>query len=160
MVAALAGAAPFSNAETDATAHWLLDDIATLAGDFADIAECAEVRVRLERVTDKGCAAFHIDTLPLRLLCTYAGHGMQWADEPYIRRPELGLRGRSTKEANAAIVPDAARIRTMCTGAVAIFKGRLWPGGEGRGLIHRSYPVCCIQHARLRLVIDPAGYGY
>jgi hypothetical protein len=159
-LAALASAAPFSCAENNAAAHWLLEDIATLAAEFADLAECEKVRVRLDCVLDRGCAVFHMDTLPVRLLCTYAGRGMQWTDEAHVRRSELGLRGRTSEEANAAIVPDAAHIRTMPTGAVAIFKGRLWPGGEGQGLIHRSYPVCCADHARLRLVIDPAGYCY
>jgi hypothetical protein len=159
-LAAFAKLAPFSGAEREPAAHWLLEDIAALAAEFADVADCGKVRVRLSKVADHGCAAFHVDNLPARLLCTYAGRGMQWADEPHVRRPEIGLRGRTTDEANSAIVADAAQIRTMPTGAVAIFKGRLWPGSEGRGLVHRSYPVCCSDHARLRLVIDPAGHAY
>ena len=160
LLAALAKLAPFSRAEHEPTAHWLLEDIGVLAAEFADASDCGRVRVRFSKVADHGCAVFHIDNLPARLLCTYAGRGMQWADEPHVRRDELGLRGRSTEEANAAIVPEATNIQTMPTGAVAIFKGRLWPEGEGRGLVHRSYPVCCSDHARLRLVIDPAGHTY
>jgi Protein of unknown function (DUF1826) len=34
-------------------------------------------RVRLTKVADDGCAAFHVDGLPLRVLCTYAGKGGQ-----------------------------------------------------------------------------------
>jgi len=160
LLAALAATAPFARAEFHAPAHWLLEDFIALADDFTAVADCGEVRLRLERVPDHGCAAFHVDSLPVRLLCTYHGHGTQWADEPHVRRAELGLRGRTIGEANAAIVPDATHIRTMPAGAVAIFKGRLWPGAEGGGLVHRSYPVCCGDHARLRLVIDPAGHAY
>jgi hypothetical protein len=160
LVAALAGLKLFDRANHEPAAHWLLEDIVALGALFANAADCVQVRVRLCKVADHGCAAFHVDTLPARLLCTYAGRGMQWADEPHVRRAELGLRGRSAEAANAAIVPDAAEIRTMPTGAVAIFKGRLWRGSEGGGLVHRSYPVCCGDHARLRLVIDPAGHGY
>jgi len=160
LIAAFASRPTFHDAVRNAALHWLIEDIADLAADFAVLADCSEVRVRLTKVADDGCAAFHVDTLPVRLLCTYAGRGTQWADEPDVRRAELGLRNRTTAEANAAIVPDATRIRTMRTGAVAVFKGRLWPGANGSGLVHRSHPVCCGEHARLRLAIDPAGYGY
>jgi len=160
MLPLLAATTVFTSAADDAPAHWLLEDIASLADEFGQLADCAEVRVRLTKVSDDGCAAFHVDRLPLRLLCTYAGKGTQWAAEADLRRAGLGLCFGSAAEANAAIVPDAGSIRTMPTGAVAIFKGRLWPGAEHRGLVHRSHPVCCGEHARLRLVIDPAGSGY
>jgi len=150
----------FTRAADHPVAHWILDDVGFLATVFTDLAECGKVRVRLSKVSDHGCAAFHIDNLPVRLLCTYAGQGMQWAGEPHVRRTELGLRGRTTEETNTAIVPDAAHIRTVPTGAVALFKGRLGTSGQGHGLIHRSYPVCCSDHSRLRLVIDPAGHAY
>jgi hypothetical protein len=156
----LAASTVFTRAADDAPAHWLLEDIASLADEFGQLADCAEVRVRLTKVSDDGCAAFHVDRLPLRLLCTYAGKGAQWAAEADVRRAELGLCFCSAAEANAAIVPDAGSIRTMPTGAVAIFKGRLWPGAERRGLVHRSHPVCCDEHARLRLTIDPVGSRY
>ena len=160
MLPLLAATALFTRAADDAPAHWLLEDIASLADEFGQLADCAEVRVRLTKVSDDGCAAFHVDNLLLRVLCTYAGKGAQWAAEADVRRAELGLCFCSAAEANAAIVPDAGSIRTMPTGAVAIFKGRLWPGAEHRGLVHRSHPVCCGEHARLRLTIDPAGSRY
>jgi hypothetical protein len=160
MLPLLAATALFTRVADDAPAHWLLEDIASLADEFGQLADCAEVRVRLTKVSDDGCAAFHVDNLLLRVLCTYAGKGAQWAAEADVRRAELGLCFCSAAEANAAIVPDAGSVRTMPTGAVAIFKGRLWPGAERRGLVHRSHPVCCGEHARLRLTIDPVGSRY
>ena len=159
LLAKLSASPFFSDASTDATKGWLLEDIFELASEFASLAGSENVRLRFSKVTDCGCAAFHVDTLSARLLCTYAGKGTEWADEPDVCRDQLGLRGRTVDEANAAIIPDAARIRTMPTGAVAIFKGRRWPGSEQRGLVHRSAPVCCADHARLLLVIDP-GLSY
>ena len=134
MLPLLAATALFTRAADDAPAHWLLEDIASLADEFGQLADCAEVRVRLTKVSDDGCAAFHVDNLLLRVLCTYAGKGAQWAAEADVRRAELGLCFCSAAEANAAIVPDAGSIRTMPTGAVAIFKGCLWLGAEHRGL--------------------------
>lgn len=157
---ALSRHAFFQKSRSRKTLDLLLEDFVSLATDFANVIECTAVRVRFDLVADDGCVVFHVDSLPARMLCTYAGGGTQWADESHIRRAELGLQGRTPRKANAAIVPDPAHIRTMPTGAVAIFKGRLWPGGESRGLVHRSHPVCCADHARLRLVIDPAGHAY
>lgn len=157
---ALSRHAFFQKSRSKQTLGLLLEDFVSLATDFANVIECTAVRVRFNRVVDDGCVVFHVDSLPARMLCTYAGGGTQWADEPHVRRAELGLQGRTPNTANTAIVPDSATIRTMPTGAVAIFKGRLWPGGESRGLVHRSHPVCCADHARLRLVIDPAGHTY
>ncbi|MEY5009968.1 MAG: hypothetical protein RLZZ253_1107 [Verrucomicrobiota bacterium] len=139
---------------------WLGRDIQELAERFARALDCETVRIRLHRVVDKGCAAFHVDTLSARLLCTYAGAGMEWVDEPDVRRNELGLNGRSLSDANRAIVPDTSRIRELKAGAVGIFKGRLWGDGSARGLVHRSPPGCCEKHARLRLLIDPGHSQY
>jgi hypothetical protein len=150
----------FHNPALLPASQWLLEDVAKLASEFAAVADCSEVRLRLTKIADDGCAVFHVDTVPLRLLCTYAGMGTQWVEEPDLRRFELGLRNRTTAETNAAIVPDANRIRTISTGAVAMIKGRLWPGAQGGGLVHRSHPVCCGDHARLRLAIDVADQGY
>jgi len=138
-----------------AVGPWLCADIEARVRDLADAADCGRVRVRLAVVRDAACAAFHVDTLRVRLLCTYHGEGMEWADEPDVNRSELGLRGRSIAETNAAIVPEPGQIQTLPTGAVAHFKGLLWPGNEGCGLVHRSAPSCCGEHPRLRLVIDP-----
>jgi hypothetical protein len=138
-----------------AAGRWLCEDIAARALDLAAAADCGCARIRLAAVRDAACAAFHVDTLRVRLLCTYHGEGMQWADEPDVNRSELGLRGRSIAETNAAIVPEPVQIRTVPVGAVALFKGLLWPGNEGCGLVHRSAPSCCGEHPRLRLVIDP-----
>ena len=148
-------AALASLAGVGAVGPWLCADIEARVWDLADAADCGRVRVRLAVVRDAACAAFHVDTLRVRLLCTYHGEGMEWADEPDVNRSELGLLGRSIAETNAAIVPEPGQIRTVPAGAVALFKGLLWPGNEGCGLVHRSAPSCCGEHPRLRLVIDP-----
>ena len=133
---------------------WLSDDVQRLVVIFSTLAEESRIRVRLERIRDNGCAKFHVDTLKLRLLCTYAGPGTEWVPEGRGRRDCLGWNRGSTDEANARIVPDSKAVQTMATGSVAVFKGRLHPGFEGQGLIHRSAPVCCEKEHRLRLCLD------
>ena len=133
-----------------------LDDMARLVALFREISGAPAVRLRLERVADPACAAFHADTLALRLLCTYHGSGTQWLENENVRRDELGLRGRTIADANAAMIVDTENIRTIPAWHVAIFKGRAWPGEEANALVHRSFPVCCADHARLRLCLDLA----
>lgn len=56
----------------------LLDDIATLASRFAHLSGGDVLDVRLDRVDDNACAAFHRDCVSLRLLATYRGAGTEW----------------------------------------------------------------------------------
>ena len=133
----------------------LADDITRLSALFSELAKTIHPRVRLERVEDDGCAIFHADSLKIRLLCTYAGAGTEWLENSNVRRDELGSRGRSIRETNAAIVIDKAKIRRIPAWHVAVFTGR---GREGTpALIHRSAPVSTSNDFRLRLCIDLPG---
>lgn len=129
-------------------------DIDLLIARFRSISGSDRVRVRLSRVVDAACALFHVDTLTLRLLCTYHGAGTQWVPDALASRKQLGLRGRSMRKANSAIVRNAEDIQTMGEWHVGILKGRAFPGDSNSALIHRSHPQCCESHARLRLVLD------
>ncbi len=143
-----------SAAPTEAFAA-LAADFLQLANEFRTITGRQHFRLRFERVEDDGCALFHVDTLPMRMLCTYAGPGTQWLEENNVRREQLGSRGRDLEAANAAIVIDPERIRTEPAWHVLVFKGRLWDGhGYSDGLVHRSAPVRHSRDYRLRLTID------
>lgn len=146
---------PFSESHIRSSIQALKLDIVNLASRFTAISGHQHLRVRFERVENDGCALFHVDTLPLRLVCTYSGPGTQWVEEEHVCRGQLGLRGRTLEEANLAIVPDPNSIRTCPAWHVLIFKGRLWKGhGYFDGLVHRSAPVRHPNDFRLRLTID------
>lgn len=138
------------------------DSLSALAKDVREIAECfstitgrTHVRLRFEKVEDDGCALFHVDTLPLRMLCTYSGPGTQWVEEENVRRDQLGSRGRTIEEANAAIVIDPTHVHTAPCWHVLAFKGRMWDGHAHQdGLVHRSAPVRHPRDHRLRLTVD------
>lgn len=134
---------------TDAAAAGpLLPDIAALVRIYADLVGCPSVALRLERVTGNGCKFLHVDYVGVRLLCTYRGAGTQWAPDDAVRRDGLGTGN------NAAVLPDARRLRRMNAGDVGVLKGESWPGNRGRGLVHRSPParpgvarlVLCLDH--------------
>jgi hypothetical protein len=131
-------------------------DVATLAVLFATVSGVKRPRLRLTREEDGGCVLFHPDTPSLRMICTYAGPGTQWLENDNVRRQELGSRGRSHEAATDAAVIDPARIRTISTGHVVLFKGQLWPGEEENALIHRSPPIHSRGDYRILLRVDPS----
>jgi hypothetical protein len=55
-------------------------DMRLLGHLFANLSVCSRVRFRLEHLIDDACSKHHVDSVRLRLLCTYAGLGTDWID--------------------------------------------------------------------------------
>ena len=130
----------------------LAEDIQMLVNLFCGISDASHARIRLGRIENDACRLFHADSLHMRMLCTYAGPGTEWLDSDNARHEELGSRGRTIEETNAAIVIDPAQIRHVAPWHVAVFTGRLRP--DTPPLIHRSAPVPTEKEHRIRLCID------
>lgn len=135
--------------------NWLIDDLTDLVYRFSEAANTSSVRFRLETLRHAGCCKFHTDFLEVRMLCTYFGPGTEWVPGHAVCREEIGCSAGSLDEANRRIVPDFNKIQQAPTGTVLIFKGDLYPGEEGGGLVHRSAPVTASNHTRLLLRMDP-----
>lgn len=105
----------------------LAGDIAKLAARFAATMNIAEVRVRLEVVTGDACRRWHHDYADVRLVTTFAGRGTEYIAD--------GL------------------ARSLSTGPIALFKGRLAAPDEAL-VLHRSPPLVGTGERRLVLVID------
>jgi len=117
-----------------------------LALRFAGIMGVARVAVRLDVITDDACRRFHLDHVSARLLCAWRGAGTQFAPQ-----------GPETACADPACAhPSPPGLVGMQPGAVAIFRGRSWPGPEVSTVLHRSPPLAGTGWARLLLVVDPA----
>ncbi|MEM9523357.1 MAG: DUF1826 domain-containing protein [Pseudomonadota bacterium] len=114
---------------------WLIDDVAALAENFAELMRIPYLRLRFDVVTTNACRKFHIDAVTARLICTYRGTGTQY--------------GLSTDEAGPR------RIFTVPTGAPIALRGTLWPARPRSGLLHRSPPIEGTGETRLVLVLDP-----
>jgi hypothetical protein len=125
----------------EAIGEWtaMLSDYARLLGELAD---CAQVSVRLEVIDSDACRKFHGDYVTLRLIATLAGPGTQWLDNGDAARLRAGAD------------LDTLRVRDITTGHVALFKGREW--APDAPIVHRSPPVAGSGQQRLVLVIDPA----
>lgn len=114
-------------------AHWLLHDVLNLAHQYRTFSQTQELRVRLEIITGDSCRRFHVDNVPLRLLCTYAGPGVQWRYQ------------------------DEETIQETRPGAITLLKGLKFPGwSEERAILHRSPPLssCAFSTQRLLLTVD------
>jgi hypothetical protein len=134
---------------------WLIDDLTDLVYRFSEAADTSSILFRLESLRDAGCCKFHVHHLPRRMLCTYFGPGTEGAPGEAVCREEIGCIADSIETANRRIIPDADSIQQAPTGAVLLFKGNLYPGEKGNGLVHRSAPVSGPDHTRLLLRIDP-----
>jgi hypothetical protein len=126
---------------------WLAMDLQKLIGVFASLCSSRKFRVRIDQDLRRSCSLFHVDYVPLRMLCVYAGPGTEWLDEESADREALGTD-------NEQILRPDAPVRALREGDVAILKGEKYPGNGGRGLIHRS-PDFRVSQARILIAIDP-----
>lgn len=105
-------------------------DVSWLIGAFACLVDARRVGLRLRVLDGAMCPRFHVDHVPLRLICTYAGPGSEWL-----------------------AMPDAVEVNRLHSGDVALLKGEKWLGNEGAGLVHRS-PQLPEGQRRLMLTLD------
>ena len=122
----------------------LLDDLDNLVSQFAGIAQCDLVDVRLERVQHNACWKFHRDFVEKRLLTTYLGPNTQWVQPQYAESALL--------QQNRFKGP----IEDLAVDDVAIFKGsNIKPGN---GIVHRSPPIEGTGLTRLLLCLNKQSF--
>lgn len=105
-------------------------DVRWLVGAYACLLDARRVGLRLRALEGAMCPRFHVDHVPARLICTYAGPGSEWLT-----------------------APDAVQVEQLSTGDVAVLKGERWLGNKGQGLVHRS-PAVPAGQRRLMLTLD------
>ena len=112
----------------------LAEDLTLLGRLFATVTSDHTIRFRLEHVADDSCRQHHVDSVGLRLLCTYAGLGTEW-------------------------IHPAGQLCRMQVFHVGVFKGSTFPDAAPR-ILHRSPPVEHLpkrRRSRLLLCIDQPG---
>ncbi|WP_347332772.1 DUF1826 domain-containing protein [Marinimicrobium locisalis] len=140
----VAGILPAWAQALEGVEDWLAD-VEQLVNMYRCLFEPAAVGVRLHVIESPMCPRFHVDRVPVRLLCTYQGAGTEWLPEPLAKRPiKPGpLPEQPVKNHQLLRLP---------MGAVALLKGEAWEGNEGRGVVHRSPPP--EEGARVVLGVD------
>lgn len=104
---------------------------------YADLIGCPAVGLRVEVLARAMCPRFHTDRTGVRLLCTLRGPGTEWLARRCADRSRLGTGSGGLDDAESGLILDPSGIGQVPTGAIALLKGTLWPGGNG-GIIHRS----------------------
>lgn len=134
--AALAAACAEAGTPEGPARDALVAESAALARLAARLMAAPRLGLRLDVVRDDACRRFHLDRVRARLLCTWRGRGTQYGEAP-------------------AGGGDPDPVFEVPTGAPAVFRGSLAPGGAPR-LLHRSPPIEGTGETRLLLVVDPA----
>jgi hypothetical protein len=133
---------------------WLAD-IEHLVELFRDLFEPEGLGLRLRTLEKAMCPRFHVDKVPVRLVCTYGGPGTEWLPNDAADRAKLGHGACGLPDAKSGLILDPAAVRSMPAHAVGLLKGTLWEGNAGRGAIHRSPKPTPEQPRRLLLTLDP-----
>ena len=99
----------------------LLDDVALVTEILQELVDCPLAGVRTTRVRRAMCPRWHVDRVPLRMLCTYQGPGTEWLDDQGV--------DRRTRLKDAGIESSACRRADV--GELVLLKGALWQDNAG-----------------------------
>ena len=132
----------------------LLADLTYWIQAFAALFDGEQIGLRICHSRSVLCPRFHIDRVPVRLVCAYAGRSLQWLAEPDVDRGFLGHQagGRSDEESGLLRRQDA--IQSVPPQAIVLCRGEAWPGQAGRASVHRSPPALAQGQGRLVLTLD------
>lgn len=136
------------------TGEAFYSDVEVVIDMFACLFEARILGLRINVLEHAMCPRFHTDNVGVRLITTYHGLGTEWLPEGVVNRQALGTAHASQINTPGAIIADEQFIQRMNTGDVALFKGELWDGNEGRGIVHRSPAVTSQQPKRLVMTCD------
>ncbi len=125
-------------------------NLAALVDLFAGIAKAKRFKARLELNRTRPESRFHMDDVPLRLLTIYAGAGTEW-----LEGSSTDCRPSNEQDSSGGHRFDRERIHRIDRFAVAVLKGRTYPGAQGKGLVHRSPPTSKAAEGRLVYSLAP-----
>ncbi len=92
--------------------------------------------------TRRGCARYHVDNVPLRLLVTYSGQGTEWIPDTAANRTAF-ISGAPNNE----IIKDKSKRQFIENWDVSIFQG------GANGLLHRT-PDSALKEPTILMRLD------
>lgn len=129
-------------------------DVNHLLDLFRDLFAADRIGFRAHILDKAMCPRFHVDRVPVRLICTYGGWGTEWLPEYAVDRGKLGPGAGGLPDETSGIIRDPAAIQRLPTHAVGLLKGEQWEGNEGRGAVHRSPKPDGDRPKRLLMTLD------
>ncbi len=124
----------------DAFYRLWISDMAQISEMFCDINDSDTIGFCLS--SQRGCARYHVDNVPMRLLVTYAGQGTEWI-------PDISADRRAFESGapNEEIVKDPSNRQFMNPWDISLFRG------GPRGLLHRT-PDSALKNPTVLLRLD------
>ena len=132
----------------------LAADIALLTEVLGELLDATTIGYRLEVVGKAMCPRLHVDRVGIRLLCTYRGPGTEWVEDASVDRRFLGAASGGQPDETSGLLLAGHSIESIPPFAVALLKGSLWQGNDGRGIVHRSPAVAADEAPRVLLAMD------
>ena len=96
--------------------------------------------------SERGCRRYHIDSVDLRMLVTYAGKGTEWIPDDAADRAAF-----ANGEPNEKIVKDRSAIQYMKKWDIALFRG------GPKGLLHRT-PDAALDDLSILMRLDHSSF--
>lgn len=132
----------------------LAADIALLAEVLSELLDATTIGFRLEVVGKAMCPRLHVDRVGIRLLCTYRGPGTEWVEDASVDLRFLGAASGGQPDETSGLLLAGHRSESIPPFAVALLKGCLWQGNDGRGIVHRSPALADEDVPRVLLAMD------
>lgn len=137
------------------------DDAAPLIADIrfwiqacAELFDAEQIGLRICHSRSVMCPRFHIDRVPVRLVCAYAGPSLQWLAESDVDRSFLGHNAGGLSDENSGLIRRTDAIQHVPPQAIALCRGEAWPGQAGRASVHRSPPLPPDGSGRIVMTLD------
>lgn len=119
----------------------LAEDVRARLTHYFALLGAPRARLQLACVHEQTCPKFHVDSVTIRLICTWAGPATEWIAERDLDRAKVRV-----------TTLDGVRTQHLERFDVALMKGSASDGNARWGLVHRSPPVS--DAPRLVLTID------
>ena len=113
------------------------EELSTTLLTLCPAASCLTLHVDIIGVN--ACQRWHEDNYIGRTVVTYSGPGTWMVDDASVRYDQFAAtQGEPTHVSDPRIVPSFESIHCAPANAIALIKGKQWPGIAGSGLIHKS----------------------
>jgi Protein of unknown function (DUF1826) len=111
-------------------------ELAFLIDIYAELFGPEHIGLRMSCGYAAMCPRFHVDSVGVRMVCTYEGAGTEWLDHTSARRERLGHAAKELSDEHSGLVMGP--IQRMHVFDIGLLKGEGWAGNVGRGAVHRS----------------------
>lgn len=132
----------------------VIEDIYLLSDMLTCLFGCNSVGLRIAPLKSAMCPSFHVDNIPVRMVCTYHGPGSEWLPlEALDNTLPVNPKGKISKT-NSGLFYEKQHIQQMNTFDVGLLKGKAWDNQENMAAVHRSCQLKENQR-RILLTLDP-----